>query len=169
MIECSERGLMTDGKHQIIGAKRLHGDGRHEEPPLKSINLGWNSPQDGIIGPHIWSIPPLFPTMPCSLGALLSKLPSVVPPCNTIDARDIAPVNNNRIAGQRMKVNGDVGGLREVQIADIKLEPSCLLHHADQEEKPNSINPTVGAQEGAVMELGFGPLRKGESPTLNLN
>ncbi|KAK9270833.1 hypothetical protein L1049_026419 [Liquidambar formosana] len=135
MIESSQPGFSVDDKRQLTGVKRLYCD-RIEEPPIKSINLGWNSPQNGVTGPPIWPIPPLLPTMSCSLGALFSKLPSVVPSYNTIETPEISLVNNNNNDGssQGVKANGGVGGLSEVQVADIKVESPCLLD-GGQEEK----------------------------------
>ncbi|KAJ9674335.1 hypothetical protein PVL29_023720 [Vitis rotundifolia] len=162
----TETSFSPEEKCQLAGAKRLYSD-RPGEPPIKSINLGWNSPQNGVAGPAIWSIPPLLPTMSCSLGALLSKLPSVLPSYDHIEAHDTTLLSNNsnsniNSTSQRFKVNG-VGGLNEIQIADIKLESSCLMD-TNQEEKPSSLDPCLGLRD----ELGFGRAREG-GRALNLN
>nr|CAN61027.1 hypothetical protein VITISV_001147 [Vitis vinifera] len=162
----TETSFSPEEKCQLAGAKRLYSD-RPGEPPIKSINLGWNSPQNGVAGPAIWSIPPLLPTMSCSLGALLSKLPSVLPSYNHIEAHDTTLLSNNsnsniNSTSQRLKVNG-VGGLNEIQIAGIKLESSCLMD-TNQEEKPSPLDPCLGLRD----ELGFGRAREG-GRALNLN
>lgn len=162
----TETSFSPEEKCQLAGAKRLYSD-RPGEPPIKSINLGWNSPQNSVAGPAIWSIPPLLPTMSCSLGALLSKLPSVLPSYNHIEAHDTTLLSNNsnsniNSTSQRLKVNG-VGGLNEIQIAGIKLESSCLMD-TNQEEKPSPLDPCLGLRD----ELGFGRAREG-GRALNLN
>ncbi|XP_038716524.1 protein RICE SALT SENSITIVE 3-like [Tripterygium wilfordii] len=108
-----------EGKRQFTGVKRLFEE-NFEDFPVKSINLGWNNPQNGITGPSNWPIPPLFPTMSCSLGALLSKLPSVIPTLDT------APVNNNNnicssSKGQTLKID-IVGAADEVDTAKTNQE-----------------------------------------------
>ncbi|OMP03907.1 hypothetical protein COLO4_10120 [Corchorus olitorius] len=133
-----------DDKPQFVGTKRLINE-RPEDSPIKSINLGWNSPQNGILGPPFWSIPPLLPPMSCSLGALLSKLPSVIP-------SDTSLVNNN------INRRGKADNGSEVQISETKAEASSQLEAA-QGQKPSSVTANLLLQEGAVVELGFGPLR----------
>ncbi|KAL4649572.1 hypothetical protein ACB092_01G023400 [Castanea dentata] len=145
-------------KRQLTGMKRLFEE-KPEDSPIKSVNLGWNTPQNGIAGPPIWSIPPLLPTMSCSLGALLAKLPSVLPSYNAIEAPDSATLlinnnNNNNINSANQRVQFDNGG---IQITDIK-----------QEEKSISINHNLQLGNGLVGELGSRSLRDGES-ALNLN
>ncbi|RWR82994.1 transcription factor LHW-like protein isoform X1 [Cinnamomum micranthum f. kanehirae] len=63
-----------DGKCHV--SNRSYGERLKESSPSKSINLGCNSPQNRGV---FWSVPPHLPSMSCSLGALLSKLPCVVP------------------------------------------------------------------------------------------
>ena len=63
---------------------------------------------------------------------------------------------------------GNGGGLIQLQVGDIKVEPACVLEAA-QEEKPTSLNPHLVLGDGVPVELGFGHLRKGQSSTLNLN
>ncbi|GMY28722.1 transcription factor [Fagus crenata] len=124
-------------KRQLTGMKRLFDEKPDDNSSVKSINLGWNTPQNGIAGPPIWSIPPLFPpTMSCSLGTLLSKLPSVLPSCNAIEAPHTAMLNN-MINSPNQRVQFDNDG---IQITDIKLESSCHINDATQEQKPISIN-----------------------------
>ncbi|GAV83982.1 bHLH-MYC_N domain-containing protein [Cephalotus follicularis] len=131
MIEYQKTTLSVDDKQLLSGSKRLLFDEKPVESPIKSINLGWNSPQNG------WTIPPHLPTMPCTLGAVLSKLPSAFPFRNATEASDTAIVNNS-INGtcHNLKVN-DGGLLGKGQISDMK--PSCYLDAA-QEQKPTSIN-----------------------------
>lgn len=152
----TETSFSPDDKSQLAGSKRLFTD-RPGEPPIKSINLGWNSPQSGAAAPPaILSIPPLLPNMSCSLGALLSKLPSVLPSyTHHIETHDTTLLTNNGNSNtngtsQKLKVNG-MGGLNEIQIADIKLESSCLMD-TNQEEKPSSLDPFLVLRD----ESGFG-------------
>ncbi|XWS24192.1 hypothetical protein CRYUN_Cryun28dG0079900 [Craigia yunnanensis] len=155
ILENHETTFCLDDKLQLGGTKRLIE--RPEDSPIESINLGWNSPQNGIIGSPFWSIPPLLPTMSCSLGALLSKLPSVIPSYNGIEAPDIALINNTNNPSQRVKADNG-GSLSEVQIAKTKAEPSSQLEAA-QEEKPSPVKANLLLQDGAVVQLGFGPRR----------
>lgn len=164
MIEGQEIAFSVDDKRQLTGVKRLF-DERCDDFPIKSINLGWNSPQNGISGPSIWSMPPLLPSMSCSLGALLSKLPSVIPSYNNIEALDTALVNSNGNNSTSQNVKVDDGGvIPESQLADTKMESACHLDAA-QGQKPSSINPSSELDDGMV---GFGTLRQGET-SLNLN
>ena len=156
ILENNETTLCLDDKRQLGGTKRLI-DERSEESPIKSVNLGWNSPQNGIIRSPFWSIPPLLPTMSCSLGALLSKLPSVIPSYNAIEAPDIALINNTNNTSQRVKADNG-GSLSEFQIAKKKAEPSSQLEAA-QEEKPSPVKANLLLQDGALVQLGFGPRR----------
>ncbi|WRX30935.1 Transcription factor MYC/MYB N-terminal - like 8 [Theobroma cacao] len=156
ILESDETAFRLDDNRQLGGTKRLI-DERPEDSPIKSVNLGWNSPQNGITGPPFWSIPPLLPTMSCSLGALLSKLPSVIPSYNAIEATDIAMINNTNNTSQKVKADNG-GSLGEVQIAETKAQTSSQLE-ADQEKKPSPVKANLVLQDGAVVELGFGPLR----------
>ncbi|KAJ6675872.1 TRANSCRIPTION FACTOR MYC/MYB-RELATED [Salix viminalis] len=164
-IENQEIAFSVDDKRQITGVKRLF-DQRIDDSPIKSINLGWNSPQNGIPGPPIWSIPPLLPTMSCSLGALLSKLPSPTPSYSNIEALGtflLSSSNNNNnnscsSMSQRVKVD-DLGVTREGQLV------SSSQLDAAREEKPASINPSLNLPDKVV---DFGHLREGES-ALSLN
>ncbi|KAK3007342.1 hypothetical protein RJ639_016826 [Escallonia herrerae] len=167
MFESSETTFNVDDKQrQLTRSKRLHVE-RPDENSIKCTNLGYNSPHNGIRFqplPH-WSIPPLLPSMSCSFGALLSKLPSVVPP--SYDAIDTALMDNNNSnvissAGQGVKFDG-CRGQNETQVANIKVE-SCVLM-GTQEEKSSSLNPNL---DGVIVDLGFGHPRQAES-ALNLN
>ncbi|XWS14746.1 hypothetical protein CRYUN_Cryun35bG0034700 [Craigia yunnanensis] len=156
ILENHETTFCLNDKRQLGGTKRLI-DERPEDSPIKSVNLGWNSPQNGIIASPFRSIPPLLPTMSCSLGALLSKLPSVIPSYNAIEAPDIALINNTDNTSQRVKADNG-GSPSEVQIAKTKAESSSKLKAA-QEEKPSPVKANLQLQDGAVVQLGFGPLR----------
>ncbi|XVE94956.1 hypothetical protein REPUB_Repub02eG0054500 [Reevesia pubescens] len=155
ILENHETTFCLDDKRQLRGTKRLI-DEKPEDSPIKSINLGWNSPQNGIIGSPFWSIPPLLPTISCSLGALLSKLPSVIPSYNATEAPDIALINNTNNTSQRVKT-GNGGSLGEVPIAETKPELSSQLEAA-QEQKPSPVKANLVLQDGAVVQ--FGPLRE---------
>ncbi|KAA3488773.1 transcription factor LHW-like isoform X2 [Gossypium australe] len=148
--------ICHDDKRQFGGTKRLI-DERPEDSPIKSINLGWNSPQNGIIGPPFWSIPPLLPTVSCSLGALLSKLPSVIPSYSVSEPPEINIINYTNNTNQRGKADNE-GSLGEVPIAETKIEASNQLEAAD-EEKPRTVKANLVLQDDAVVELGFGPLK----------
>ncbi|KAG6749064.1 hypothetical protein NC652_032295 [Populus alba x Populus x berolinensis] len=118
-IENQEIAFSVDDKRQITGVKRLFHESL-DDFPIKAINMGWNSPQNGIPGPPIWSIPPLLPPMSCSLGALLSKLPSATPSYSNIEALDTSLLNNNNnnnrsSISQRVRVD-DLGVTREGQL-----------------------------------------------------
>ncbi|KAB1220319.1 hypothetical protein CJ030_MR3G019065 [Morella rubra] len=161
-IESHETEFSVYEKHQLTRVKRLF-DEKPDCFPLKSINLGWNTPQNGIAGPPIWSIPPLLPTMSCSLGALLAKLPSVTS-YDGIEAPDTALLNNTtNSTNQRVQVGSD-----GIQINNIKLELPSQIDSGAQEEKPTSFNNNLELRNGLGVELGFGPQMKGES-ALNLN
>ncbi|XVF39879.1 hypothetical protein PTKIN_Ptkin01aG0068300 [Pterospermum kingtungense] len=130
---------LDDKRHLGGTTKRSMDDERPKDSPIKSINLGWNSPQNGIIGSSFWSIPPLLPTMSCSLGALLSKLPSVIPSYNSIEAPDMAVINNTT-NNTSLRVKADNGGsLSEVQTAKTKAEPSGQLEAAQEERRSQAL------------------------------
>ncbi|KAI5563827.1 hypothetical protein POPTR_014G024000v4 [Populus trichocarpa] len=160
-IENQEIAFSVDDKRQITGVKRLFHESL-DDFPIKAINMGWNSPQNGIPGPPIWSIPPLLPTMSCSLGALLSKLPSATPSYSNIEALGTSLLNNNNnnrtSISQRVRVD-DLGVTREGQLV------SSGHLDAAREEKPTSIKPSLNLPDKVV---GFGHVREGES-ALSLN
>lgn len=151
MVESQDSAISVYEKRQSTGLKRLFND-IAEDSPTKSFNLGWNTPQNDISGSTLWPVPPLLPSMSCSLGALLSKLPSVIPSYNSTDANDPA-----------MLVNNNNNSTSQISGGNIKMESSLLDEF--QEEKPSSINPSMG------IDLGFGPVRdKGETQSaINLN
>ncbi|KAM1224297.1 uncharacterized protein LOC126633035 [Malus sylvestris] len=130
-------------KHQLTGVKRLFSE-VPDDSQIKSINLGWNTPQNGLAGSPPWPIAPLLPSISCSLGALLSKLPSVnIPSYNAAEAHDMLMSNNrNNCADQMQKVNGGI----------MKIESSCHLDVA-HEEKHSSINPNLGLENGGGVDL----------------
>ncbi|KAG5030730.1 hypothetical protein JHK85_014712 [Glycine max] len=62
-----------------------------ENNAMTLYDMGWNTnPQNGAPGPSLCSGSPSLPlpTMPCSFGALLSKLPSGIPPYNSTQVLD---------------------------------------------------------------------------------
>ncbi|XP_052200906.1 uncharacterized protein LOC127807250 [Diospyros lotus] len=117
-------------KHQLTGAKRLYGGGNLLESQPKSMNLGYNSPQNGAAVQPIWPIPPLFSSLPCSLGALLSKVPNYHQ--QAIEASTVPVVVNNG------GIKSSTAQRVEVDDGDVKVEPSCVLE-AGQGEKPSSF------------------------------
>ncbi|KAK6938642.1 Transcription factor MYC/MYB N-terminal [Dillenia turbinata] len=138
-------------QHHLAGMKRVCGGSseKQEECSVKSINMGWNSPQIGLNNgpPPFWSIPPLLPTVPCSLGALLSTLPSVLPSNGDTD---------NNLASLCYKFNADGANFFDInhQVAQVKVEPSCIQDLAHDANKSNS---------GLAVEMGFVPIREEES------
>ncbi|PIA56589.1 hypothetical protein AQUCO_00700733v1 [Aquilegia coerulea] len=135
----NETAFLIEEKRNIMGGKRCYGE-RQDDLPSKSINLGYNTPQTFISnagggGLPCWSIPPLLPTtMSCSLGALLSKLPSVMPSNYSIDAPDSTLDMNNDSTCRRSKLEED----KSDQISHVKPE-SCLEENSE-EEKPQTQN-----------------------------
>ncbi|KAL5559084.1 hypothetical protein UlMin_035295 [Ulmus minor] len=130
MLEIQETALSICEKRHSTGVKRLF-DETTNESPIKSLNLGWNTPQNSTSGSHLWPIPPLLPSMSFSLGALLSKLPSVTSSYNAVEASEnttMLVINNNNSTNQRQKVNN----------GNIKSESSSLLD-TTQGEKTSSI------------------------------
>ncbi|KAI4389883.1 hypothetical protein MLD38_002056 [Melastoma candidum] len=65
---------IEDEKLLSMGTKRLL-EQAHECTPIKSLNLGWNSPRDGAPEFPFWS-----GLSPCNLGSVLSKIPSPTSP-----------------------------------------------------------------------------------------
>lgn len=164
-MESQETAILTDDKSALTGAQRL----LHEIPEdstLKSINIGWNSSQIGIAGAPIWSIPPLMPTMSCSLGALLSKLPSVIPSYYVNESPNATLMDkSNGINAACKRMKDDHGGVVSgVHVADRKVESSRQLD--DQEQKQAYINTNL--QDMVMRELGFETLRE-EDSALNIN
>ncbi|PON65018.1 MYC/MYB transcription factor [Parasponia andersonii] len=143
MVESQDTAISIYEKRQSIGLKRLFNE-IADDSPTKSLNLGWNTPQNGISGSTLCPVPPLLPSMSCSLGALLSKLPSVMH-----DSAMLVKNNNNSTS--------------QISVGNVKMESSHLDEF--QEENPSSINPNIG------MNLGFGPGREeGQTQSaVNLN
>ncbi|CAK9135356.1 unnamed protein product [Ilex paraguariensis] len=150
MLETNEKTFIDEYKCQLAGSKRQYVEEQNDSP-VKSINLGHNSPQNGVAElSAIWSIPPLFPPMSCSLGALLTKLPSVVPSDNATEALE-SPLENKSTgikSGSYAKVD-DSGGVA-------------------QEAKQSTLNPNLGLVDEVGVKLGSGPLREDQS-AVNLN
>ncbi|RDY04498.1 Protein RICE SALT SENSITIVE 3, partial [Mucuna pruriens] len=71
-----------------------------------TYDMGWNPPQNGAPDPSLCSAPPPLPfplplpTMPCSFGALLSKLPSGIPPHNSTQVPNAGTQSTN----ERVKI-----------------------------------------------------------------
>ncbi|KAI5655256.1 hypothetical protein M9H77_32443 [Catharanthus roseus] len=109
--ETTDYGI--EEKRQLIGSKR-HYFNRTDDFPMKSINLGYNSPENGIPVPGpssetLWSIPPLLPFTPYHHSEdIFSKMLPPPPPYQSVE--------------------------NEVQRGDIKVETSCGLE-ADQQEE----------------------------------
>lgn len=86
--------------------------------PLSTYDIGWNPPQNGALCPSLCSGPPplSLPTMPCSFGAFLSKLPSRIPLHNA----------------------GTQSTIQRVKIEDYEFHPTT--HDGDQKGKVGSLN-----------------------------
>ncbi|WCJ35479.1 Serine/threonine-protein kinase WNK (With No Lysine)-related [Euphorbia peplus] len=125
-----DTAFSVDDKCQLTGVKRFY-DERLDNSAVKSPSFGWNSPQNGIRAPPLWGIPPLLPTMSCSLGALLSKLPAVIPSYGGIEALDTSLIN---LTSQRARLDGS-SLLSEGGLANTKVNSACQLGTV-HEEKP---------------------------------
>nr|GLL48236.1 transcription factor bHLH155-like isoform X1 [Ipomoea trifida] len=93
-IEACKSGYETEDKRTALlntPSKRTNLEELNNSP-VKSMNLGYNSPQNNAL--PLWSIPPLFPSMPCSLGALLSK-PSSYTALHVLDTNFTPPTRPN--------------------------------------------------------------------------
>ncbi|GMN35084.1 hypothetical protein TIFTF001_005076 [Ficus carica] len=149
MIETQETAISIYEKRQSTGFKRLFNE-IPDDSPTKSINLGWNTPQNSSMpGSHspLWQMPPLLPPMSCSLGALLTKLPSVIP-CSNNSIESSMFFHNNNNDSNYINSTSTSQMLKPV-VSNVKVESSCLLD-TFQEEKP-SLELNV---RGTV-ELGF--------------
>ncbi|GMH04003.1 hypothetical protein Nepgr_005842 [Nepenthes gracilis] len=79
-IETSETSFFAEDKHQLAELKRPLYSQVLNELPIKSVNLGWSTPHNGLTGPPVWSFPPLLPAISGSFGAFLSSMNSAAPP-----------------------------------------------------------------------------------------
>ncbi|KAI4337009.1 hypothetical protein L6164_015471 [Bauhinia variegata] len=148
MIENNETALSMYNTNQVSGAKRVI-DEISNHSSTKSINLGWNSPQNGTAaaGPSslLSGLPRMpIPNMPCSLGTLLSKLPAVIPSYDSTQATDTDMNNNvNRVSGTRNRAKVEECGFR-------------VSHNGgdDQKAKIGSLNANMDLQDGLSGELG---------------
>ncbi|XP_027356447.1 protein RICE SALT SENSITIVE 3-like [Abrus precatorius] len=93
-IESNGMVLSTYDMSQVTGVNKVV-DERSNFSSMIAIDLEWNPSQNGATGAPLWSAPPL-PTMPCSFGAMLSKLP----PHNSTQAPE-AVIQSN---GERVKI-----------------------------------------------------------------
>lgn len=141
-------GTLTgiEDKQQMVGFKRQNYPQPNDVTPSKSVYLGHNSPQNGLTGSMpIWPIPPLLPSMPCNMGALLPKVTSVTAtalrPYNSTDGENnlffnqssIFKCGNLKIADQCAAM-----GFDDMPAVDVKVEIP------GQEEKPGLLNHAVG-------------------------
>ncbi|KGN55228.1 transcription factor LHW [Cucumis sativus] len=134
-------------ENQSTGLKRLFSS-MLDESPIKSINLGWNTPQHSLTtGSPVWPIPPLLPSTSCSLGTFKSNFPSnSTPPCEVNDRPD--PV-------QHMSINHPTPNTKASN-SEVKIETSNKLDAAQEtEEKQNCLNPSLRFEDGVMIELGF--------------
>ncbi|KAK9135877.1 hypothetical protein Syun_015207 [Stephania yunnanensis] len=153
MININETSFLIDDKRHLLGSKRCYGERLVEDQlPNKSLNLGWNTPVSagGLVGGGVgqfWSLSPQFPAaMSCSLGALLSKLPSVIPPLHdSIEGPETALEMNNsggsgssNSASVRSQININDGGLEQISL--VKSEPNCLVETSKEEKHKTQIS-----------------------------
>jgi len=91
-----------------------------ESNGMPLYDMAWNNPQSGAPGPSLCSgSPPLsLPTMPCSFGALLSKLPSGIPLHNQVP-------------------NTQSSTIERVKIEDCEFHPT---HDGNHKGKVGSLN-----------------------------
>ncbi|XP_004292805.1 PREDICTED: uncharacterized protein LOC101311158 [Fragaria vesca subsp. vesca] len=171
----NESATTTTATSIGAGVKRLFNHTPRDDQMIKSINLGWNTPQNGIglglrgsssisVPDPNWSTPfppPLLPSISCSLGALLSKLPSVSPSPYIHDAIHEAPNtttamlmnnNNNNNSNSNHNENCSENKILKVSGGIIKIESSsssfCHLDLA-QEEKNSFKDPNnLGLEKG---------------------
>lgn len=162
--EINRDDRFLDGKRH--SSRRSYGERLEESSPSKSINLGWNSPQNRGV---FWPVPPLLPSMSCSLGALLSKLPCVVPSNHTSnetqnsDGHDRGPQHFTSYTPEdNMKM---VGGFNKA----LALTPGVPL----QEQFSNPMNHDscvrcLDMPESKLKTQERNPIQSWEEPTLQL-
>ncbi|KAG6591397.1 Protein RICE SALT SENSITIVE 3, partial [Cucurbita argyrosperma subsp. sororia] len=126
-------------ENQSTGLKRLFSS-MLDESPIKSINLGWNTPHPLASGSPVWPIPPLLPSTSCGFGTFKSKIPSNgTPPCEVDDRPD---------AVQLMSINHPNLNTMKATNSEVKIEISSQLDAAQEtEEKPSCLNPRFGFGE----------------------
>lgn len=125
MIEGNEAALSVYNMSQVNGVKRLI-DETSNYASMKSINTGWNSPQNGTTGPPLWSPPP--PSLP-----LPPNLPYAVPSYNAI-----TNLHDNRIDdSHRVKVE------------------ECGFHTSDDGDHRGSFNTNMELQDGVTTGPGL--------------
>ncbi|XP_023524486.1 protein RICE SALT SENSITIVE 3-like [Cucurbita pepo subsp. pepo] len=136
-------------ENQSTGLKRLFSS-MLDESSIKSINLGWNTPQHpSASGSPVWPIPPLLPSTSCSLRTFKSKLPSnSTPRCEANECFNSV---------QLMSINHPNPNTMKATNSEVKIETSSQLDAAQEtEEKPSWKNPgRLGFEDGMVTELGF--------------
>lgn len=116
-------------ENQSTGLKRLFSS-MLDESPIKSINLGWNTPQHSLpSGSPVWPIPPLLPSTSCGLGSFKSKFSSnSTPPCEVNDPPD---------AVQLMSINHR--NTTKATNSEVKIETSSKLDAAQETEEKQYV------------------------------
>lgn len=173
-----------DKKCHLIGTKRFYSRDIPDDFPTKSVNLGYNSPNNGIpsgassssAAAALWSmsIPPLLPCTPCN--PIIPKIiSSSSAPAPVVYHHGVEAINNismlnkqnlnlktatttSRSRSSSVKMNQG-SSLNEINGGDIKVETSCT-QETDQEEKTGSSSHNLGLECRAV-EHGFGPRQGG--------
>ncbi|GAA0152784.1 DNA-binding transcription factor [Lithospermum erythrorhizon] len=124
LMEAKKSANGINGSTKLAGSKRLFGESESPEKFLnKSISYGHNSSQPCVFGPppHLWSIPPLLPSVSYSLGAYSTNIPFVSSSDQTLDSILLINQSNNlKNAGENRKV--DETTLKELDNLDVKSE-----------------------------------------------
>ncbi|KAK4274663.1 hypothetical protein QN277_017854 [Acacia crassicarpa] len=87
MMKNNETVISVYDMNQTSGVKRLIEETPNNNASKKSINLGWNSPQDGTAGSPSWTLPISLPLLP--------QIPSVIPSYNYITLLHDARINSS--------------------------------------------------------------------------
>ncbi|GMI91124.1 hypothetical protein HRI_002781700 [Hibiscus trionum] len=145
------RGGSTRNKLTIEAESR---DALKGSSEMQSKHMNGNVFVRSMAGYQVGSV---FHTPTCSIGALLSKLPSFIPSYNATEPLEITLINHSNTTSQRGKADNG-GSLGEIPMAESKTEPSSQLEVVDQ-EKPRPVKANLVLQDDAVIQLGFGPLK----------
>ncbi|KZV56192.1 hypothetical protein F511_13796 [Dorcoceras hygrometricum] len=130
LMAANEASCRLEGKPHIIGSKRRNED-QTEDSPIKAMFLGFNSPQNDHMNHEslpMWPIPPLFPSMACNIGAILSKIPS---------ASQSFYVNDNNFFDSNLKCGGtsqDLKGVDDRSRRFDEIPVNNVKEEANQEE-----------------------------------
>ncbi|XP_058081494.1 uncharacterized protein LOC131229524 [Magnolia sinica] len=172
MIDINHMDYLDNKQHVVTGGKRCDSQRLEESPISKSINLGWNSPQNRGV---FWSVPPMLPPMSCSLGALLSKLPSVVPPNQNLVETPNSTGNTNNPGSKIVTSLGQTPALKSN--ISINESHSTMMNGTSNsqgldlpETKPNTQKPKPNqSRKDPAVQLKFRAQADEESAPHELN